>query len=690
MRKKKKGSSFVIVVIIMAVLFTLGTSMLTVTASDYKMRINESNKLKNLYGADSGLDIVEEIIIITSQQAISYADKKVKENLLSLEDKSKSNLNKLFKENYMKFMYKVPNEDNVDNKEVLEYLINNKKYIKSVDKNGSFNEYIDIANNASINVKDYSKNINENEIIITVESTFETEEGEFKNKKTVQTKFTIIAPEYESVVDDSKVTEKIDIYPVFDEKIITADGNLDINGKSEVEGDVWIKGNSQLKVEENPAFTFDKYKGGIAVDNGSFKLKGNIFTASNLSLKDKATTEITGDVYALNAYVGKSVKGESSENNSLTITNNLVVNNDLALNAKKSSINIGNDFYGINDKTKFDATTGEKALKSSSIIINEVDGSSSITVKKDSYIMGVSYIDATNNDGNKYQTAESVAVKGNYLAYTSIIDGYEERVNLKYYNPLHLIESIDKDNSVEKKAQYFNEYYKTNKEELNSAGISLNNVYSVGAYIKKGDTYVGGITEENQRSVNNKRGEFATNVFSMGDRTGISESVDIYNDGKVLKTVENQISFDEIKGNEELNEKFGKVFLSKDKDIVISKDKIKVGDVDYIIKDAEIKALIITGGNVIIEGDVNFKGNIIAKGNVVFNEAGIKKLYYDEDLTRKIIASNYDVLKNIFFVENGKKQEVIVDIGNQVNVDNSTSVYEKDSYLKTGYWKIVK
>lgn len=105
-RKKKKGSTFVIVVVVMAIIFTTGTTILAVTANDYKMRINQSKKLQNLYEADSGLDVVENIIIKTSQEAIKYADKEVKKKFTELDDKdrSKDKINEIFKDKFYEFL----------------------------------------------------------------------------------------------------------------------------------------------------------------------------------------------------------------------------------------------------------------------------------------------------------------------------------------------------------------------------------------------------------------------------------------------------------------------------------------------------------------------------------------------------------------------------------------------------------
>ena len=89
MRKKKRGAALVIVVLTMSILFILGTTMLSVANFSYKSRIRESNRIRNLYGADSGVNVVENIITLTCEKAIDYARKDIKS---SIEDISKSEL----------------------------------------------------------------------------------------------------------------------------------------------------------------------------------------------------------------------------------------------------------------------------------------------------------------------------------------------------------------------------------------------------------------------------------------------------------------------------------------------------------------------------------------------------------------------------------------------------------------------
>ena len=192
-RKKKKGSTFVIVVVVMAIIFTTGTTILAVTANDYKMRINQSKKLQNLYEADSGLDVVENIIIKTSQEAIKYADKEVKKKFTELDDKdrSKDKINEIFKDKFYEFLT-VRNKEILNEKEVeiLEYLILEKKYIKSILESGKL-EYdsaiSNIENRFIIEIPEggYVKNINNGKvsnITIEVKSNFESTEGLYLKK----------------------------------------------------------------------------------------------------------------------------------------------------------------------------------------------------------------------------------------------------------------------------------------------------------------------------------------------------------------------------------------------------------------------------------------------------------------------------------------------------------------------------
>lgn len=72
MVRKKRGSSLVIVVIISGILITVGAAMLSMTLGDYKMRMTESTRIKDLYSSESGLDRAYDILIKTFDAGAIY------------------------------------------------------------------------------------------------------------------------------------------------------------------------------------------------------------------------------------------------------------------------------------------------------------------------------------------------------------------------------------------------------------------------------------------------------------------------------------------------------------------------------------------------------------------------------------------------------------------------------------------
>lgn len=663
-----------VVVIVMAIIFTTGTTVLALTSSNYKMRINESKRLQNLYEADSGLDVVKNIIITTSQEAIKYADKEVKKEFMNSSDKNKEDINSLFKAKFYEFL----SLNDKDSMELLQYLILNKKIITSVSDNGT----IDITNlknvsenkNYTIEIPEGGYKVKENNgkvegITIAVKSTFETVNEELKNKRTVSTEFEITAPEYESVVS------VVDIYPVFDGKAITADGDMTVNvsnnsSELEISGDIWINGQDSSLSYDNPSFTFDKYNTGIKLNNTKFNIDGNIYTSNTFSTNNNVESEIQGDIYAQNIYIGKSLYSTVSSNNKISFKQDVIVNNDLAMNTTSSNVTIENNFYGISDKTS-DVSNANKALNSSSIIVNEPEGST-LTVNKDSYILGVSYLNATDSQGNKYQTGESVSVKGNYLAYTDVqgvLNGAND-ITLKYYSPLQLLESIKGSSDVNTKANYFIEYYSnTNRKyDYKDGGVKLlGKVKSTGASVMGNDGKIqkAAVNEEDMKIVENERNEYIRNVLAMGDTTN-------WNQSEPRKVV-NQIDFTKFSGFSRTD--------SQDKTLILNGSGSEIIIENNMIDGKEITSgLIISKGDIKIKGSFDFTGTIITSGNITFDGSEKKVIKYDSEVVRSVIADNYEVLKEIFNETSSK--------GKEVKISSSSEMYNSDKFLNQSLWKI--
>lgn len=697
MKKKKRGSTMVMVVITMAIIFLVGTTVLGFTSSTYKRKVNESKRMQNLYEADSGLDIVENIIIKASQEAIKYADTKVKEGftqntIIATADKTEKEVaNELFKSSFYSFLTDNKVVVNGTDTDLLLYLVSNLKTIDSVeDREIKTIDAVDPSVGYIIEVPENGYEVvtgesGEKWINIDVNSNFETKGSELKQRRTVSINFKVKAPEYNSEINI------VDIYPVFDGKSITADGNMKVEGGTEsnldITGDVWVKGVDENLTGEN--FTFDKYKGGIYLNNTGFDITGNIYTANTLHLENniKGTAGhnslVDGDVFAKNVYVGKGSYSGGSTNNKIDFYKDVTVNNDLAINSTNSVINLKNNFYGINDKTT-EVDSAGKALNSSSIIVNEVSTPSELNIEKDAYIMGVAYLNATDASGNQYQTGESVAVKGNYLAYTDVSGILDPNSNatLKYYSPLQLLESINGVSNADMKSNYFANYFnnKDSKYKFNDGGVTLKgNVHSVGTSIKNSDGEIlkGGITVETNKVVDAEREEYARNVFAMGDTTGISESTDIYGGQTVLKTVANQIDFEKLEGVKGEN-------FNTDKGLLVLKGKNeKINIKDGRLNGVDVsKGLIISNSDIVIEGDFNFTGTIITSKDITFIGDGNKVINYSPQVVREVIASNYDKIKDIFNGSASSKK------GSEVKINSSSELLSTEGFLEKSRWKI--
>ena len=655
----------VVVIVIMAALFTVGTTILTMATSDYKSRVNESKRLQNLYKSDSGLDLVYNIILKNSQAAITHSIAKIEEEYKNVDytESLYDEINEKFADEFLMYLGKVKDtSDLAKGIEEGKYLIEDGSGVKTWQEN------IYQSCGAEIKIKEYIYDSSSKKITIKVESTFENpgNNGELKNTKTIATSFNVEAPAYKEnkVLDVNK--KEINIYPVYDGKVITADGDMKVQGQADIIGDIWIKGSEQYST--SPIYTFEKYNGGILVDGGTLKVSsGDIFTAATLSIRNKAEVEAE-NIFSLNTYVGPSITKEDSGENKLTVANDLITDNDLSLNSNGSIVNLKN-YYGINEYTFTNAVDPAKAAKeSSSIIINNEN--STLNISNDSYIMGVAYIDTIDE---KYQTGESLAVKGNYLAYSEIVPGYEDKITLKYYNPLQLVETIENSSSVQSKAKYFKEYYDSDEKNVaKTGGVSIANINSVGAVINSDGTVSSGNLIGDTQLIKDLRNSYAINVLSMGYLKE-ADSKDVYDAGEVIKTVKKQIDFNNIEDNyqDKLDERYGKVILIKDGS-------------EYKVT-GETTALIITNGKVVIEDGAKFTGNIITTQNIEIKGQATAK--YDAEVTEKIIASNYQILEPIFKDADPICKRV-VDISKNTT-ESQLSEYDM-SFIKSGYWKIVR
>ena len=767
---KKKGSSLVAVLVICSIILVTATTMIGVATADVKMRINQSKKLENMYKSDSGIEVVQNILAKDSTIAIEKAKDEAKtyvdgKGAVGETEDSKlyNEINERFKKDFLHYLVDGIGSSNlnvdtsIDKEEDITKgigTISNSDFKSRLIYSILSGSYIAESNATSTKFENAFKNITKPEITIVsadyiasekkislvIRSKFEdssaaTSSVKVPNKKEIEVRFEIIAPEYSEIINRNNVIGAEQISSPYS-NVIAADGNLYIDSTTEASGDIWIKGDANSAREKNPGYAFSKYNGGVIIASGKnfttstydigedTNKNSNIYTANTFTMTNKSTVELSGNIYSGNTYIGPTKAGDSlsSEKSVLTLKD-MTTYNDLAVNSLGAKITIDN-YYGVNYGNN---DNDAKSRKSSCILVNNYNSDSELTIKDKAYIMGVAYIATGNSEDGAYETGESVAVKGNYKVYQEVLPGYENKVTLKYYDPEHLVYSIDgaKEASVDQKKDYFNEYYKKEKlGKYKDGGISIGTIYSTGAYVSKNETKEEKSELSVKSEVTNKQNEYARKVFAMN--TNVQAP---YSKGEVEVTVSgknNIVKFDEIKNSvvSKSNPNMNMVssstdawryVLSKNPDetVVIGKDKISILDkegnvVKYEIKDKDgnpneyvaeyknknlgnVEAVIIAKGNVVLESGVNFTGSILAGGDVTA-EAGSNttKINYDAQLVAQIINSN-NLSQYIDTTNAISVGTVNVNKGDKLSIDSSESNgYNVLDVVKKGLWKQIK
>lgn len=597
---KKKGSSLVAVLVICSIILVTATTMIGVATTDVRMRMNESKKLQNMYKADSGLEIFNNIILKDSEAAIVYAQNKVQANNLiggaianTSDEDIYNTLNKDFKAYFIKALISgvtVTNEGTITGYQSLDDQYNNiavdsrtdetiiidqsttnpvstllvslknYRYIKSLDAvTGITNEYKDAFGTAEkpvIKVFDIKYNDAEKSIKFTIRSSFscaETSTTKLANKKVIETSFKITAPEYADIINRTNSSGEIDIMAPYS-NVLTVDGNLNVNSTLTLGGNTWVKGDADTAASENQSIVFSKYNGGIKLASGKnittnpvattgTTYQGNIYTAGTFSLVNGSTATLSGNLYSSNTYIGPSSTNDSSSRDNTITVGDMITYNDLGINSLASKINM-NNYYGINSTTT-DSTNGGKnnaSKRSSCIIINNYNMDSKLKINNDAYIAGVAYINTgnENSDNGEYETGESIAVRGNYKAYQEALTQIGETTinpGFKYYDPVSLLETINgQAATVQNKRDYFNEYYQHNVFKDGKVTIG-GRVYSTGAIVTTDENKNANDLDIQDVNVINARRTYAQTVLSMNSDLSEVQLDNVYNNGTVIKTV---------------------------------------------------------------------------------------------------------------------------------------------------------
>ncbi|ERI94171.1 hypothetical protein HMPREF1982_01183 [Clostridiales bacterium oral taxon 876 str. F0540] len=777
MRRKKKGASLITVVVIFAILITLGTAALSLTATDYNLRIGESKRVKNLYYSESGVDVTYGVMGKVVEKAIYEGNRAVDTFMTSLngsggiielqrenikngeaingekyidnagnidEAKIKTAQNETFKaafRNYLTSEYPTAGS----NVSRIIYCLENNVYFNDTGAEVSVN--FQTAEKPNIVIAGARRRVfsQDDKLDLNIESSFQTSvtatsTANMPFKRTIGVTYTINVPNYNDTYYVQTEKKSINVNPLM-KRAIAIDGDLTINGNFQVDGDIFVKGRESGNAADK---VYDKYKGGILIqgNNGDDKkvvFKGIIATAKSFNVKGTNTVEILpsdnstdgmGKLYAGNAYVGKSTQGETdSYNSNLKVSGQVYTDNDLALNARNSHINI-DEYYGISDSSDTPVSGSVRGSytderMSSCIIVNsdDIDTGSTVSINRKAYIMGTAYI----KTGPVFQTGESVSVKGNYRAYANELNNASgENSYLKggnvyfgYYTPLQLADKYKslqdnstKDMIVTDKSKYFNLYAnEKGMGVIKGTGISLpantaseTNTITIGAYVSKSNdgrflTYPENYSDGIHRNlIDEKRTNYAREVFEMGNDTG--SLLQKYKLGIVDKYVSNQVDFNNVVNYIEPTKH--EVIINNDPSktiIIYGKNTAPVDNSTTISVNAtsgKASGIIVTKGNVIIKGEATYTGSIIAAGDVTSeNDGALKKIKYDMNYVYRLIARNYEKFKNNsgqYIFDSSIQEPKVIEINDEVSIGGNDTAHNNisDKIIAKSRWRIVK
>ncbi|NFI94676.1 DUF2572 family protein [Clostridium botulinum] len=521
------------------------------------------------------------------------------------------------------------------------------------------------------------------------------------NLRIVQETYTINVPNHEDV----SFKESTAVVGTFDDvknvSSILVGGDMKIDGKDNlgnhlgslnVNGNIFVQGNKEDKNNR----VYDKYKGGININNSDVIFNGDVNTAGTFNIGDKASANINEDLYALNVYAGRLDGKYANElipqaSSSLNTNGEMVLDNDLTLKGINTNIKI-KDFYGLNDKN-IDSSkndTSDKLERTSSSIIVNGNKNSGVKITDSAYIMGVAHI----SDGSiSYTTGESTGVKGNYIAYATDLN---DQYNVSRYM----------EGTLDSKINEFIKYWKSGRQEIvNTGGIELpkDNTYAIGAIVYKDGNDKSVIENKTyeinvEDSIRSKKEEFGKKVYNLSRETSKDIAMELYNNmGNNKNPIESIINLENIPNSYDLNDSINKskkaIFNSDSDTTIVIKGKGSTTSNDsennkLIILNAgsvDLDAVIVTAGDVIIDGNVKFKGNIITEGNLKVQGFGDKTITYDKDTIEEIYKYNKDVFNSIFVDDTKDLKDSTDDETRVINVN-----YDLNKFLSSRLWKIIR
>lgn len=512
-RKVKKGSALVIVLVIFMVVSITGMALLGTALQNYTNRSLMAKSKFNLYMSSSGIDEAYAIINDYVEEAVKYSNLETDNLVDEIIKKDKEALDKLFELNSLdiktdeqkaeinrlKDGLKFYNDEGkVKLEELKEYqndlfqkhfygYFDNTNTSFSIKNSDGTNSYIKdkkniakLINEIETTTYKLSEDKKENQINVQIKNTKALKDNEIESpfnislvakfqendiEKEIMAQIEVTSPEYDSNTAISSNYVNLIKNPVWSKPLIVGK-NLEIKGGSvDVTGGIYVQG-------------LDKEGGALISDkNSKLEIDGDFITSQSLifnydneenqTIANASTVEIEGNAYARNLIVEKDEDSHSNGAEGAKVTikksadgnkdGSIYVLDDMEINADKSTIDIEGSYYGVSDGSD---SKENKVDNSSAININcndlGEDNGTSIRIGENMYLAGTAYISGLQDPYGigeyKYQTGESIAIKGNYKAYSKNLDkdrtiavGDGTEKNLKndvvfsYFNPLKLL-----------------------------------------------------------------------------------------------------------------------------------------------------------------------------------------------------------------------------------------------------------
>lgn len=438
-----------LVVITIAVLTMLGTALLAMSLMNVNMKANDYRIKRTVYYAESGIDqvyarvgkLVEQAI----QSAITNTDADLKivlercDDVVSAENPVEyDNLHFKYIGNFLTPTLQLDTDYLQAHAEAI-YKGFFRSAMDGLDVHATLtaDSYANLDSNDPSNNSEITIEILNSNIINFTSNVAHPDQFVIKDIKST---FALADHTQKVIKTDIVISDEVSSYPMntIEERIVIADNPLWQQALVAVEdvdvagGNVTISGNvyGYGTLPANLADTTN-FGGVIVRDDGDLVINGNVFSRSYVQIgagtaADYNNSNLTvnqGLVYANSVVVQNYASGD------MVINGSVYTSDDLELNGTgTSSIVINGSYYGYTDGSSTAASTTHD--KSSAIVINadmtqaRLSITGTVPAGIDASLLestpgiligGTAYV---NSQPTRYQTAESVSIKGNYVAYT--------------------------------------------------------------------------------------------------------------------------------------------------------------------------------------------------------------------------------------------------------------------------------